>query len=329
MRRVSLVSHGGLSRTLSLSVVARELNRHYVDGFRVSIHSKYPDLFSSSPNVFASVGLDVPPQGEVVQFKAEPWPDRHQLVSALDETDAVLGTDLRLSEFRPEVHIAPEYRSTTPSTGGRLEGKPYWLFSTGGGYDNTVSWLGRGWWQQLVNDLSGYADFPLLAHVCAREDVYRHLDLRDCIEIGGRLKLPKLIWTVSHCRGVITTGTFLAHLAAVFNKPCIVIAGGHRSRWATGYSKEVLERYGEVEQGNRWAYSKIRPHVHLEMTMPAPCPQDGACGCTHLGELGSTRRCADVRYVGPAGTKVKQAACMATLPISWVIDAARSEDFGG
>jgi hypothetical protein len=185
------------------------------------------------------------------------------------------------------------------------------------------------WWQQVVNKLSSYKDFPLLVHVGTHKDVYSVQGLKGCIEARGRTDIEQLLWMVYHSRGVITTGTFLSHLAAALGKPAVVLAGGHRSRWEDGYSRDVIERYGDIEQGNRLSFRKTRAQVYLDNSAPDECESDEPCGCTHLGERGSTARCKMVRMVGVAGLKMRQAACMDELRVDWVVDAARSEDCGG
>jgi len=311
-----------------LTVAARELTRRYIGQYQVSIYSQYPELVAQAEGVKHAGTLAGSPRGIVVELPAEHVAGCHQLVGVLDELDSRLGTDLRLYDFKPSLSLPTDMVMRTPQARGRLDGRPYWVFATGGGYDRTVSWVSREWWQRVINKLSDYADFPLLVHIGSRHDVYSVLKLQGCVEVSWRTDLLKLLWVIYHSRGVITTGTFLSHLAAAFNKPCVVLAGGHRSRWDDGYTRDVIERYGAIEQDDRRAFYGTRAQVYLDEYVLERCGAEDKCGCTHLGERGSTARCCDVRMVGPIGAKIRQAACMDGIPIDWVVDAARSEDCG-
>jgi ADP-heptose:LPS heptosyltransferase len=325
---VSLVSRHGLKETTLLTVACRELNMQYPGRYTLYVYSNYPELFAESPHITNHGSLDDSFVGKVIEFRFDIDSKVHQLVGVLDELDYHLRTDTKLTEFRPALFLDKKMRETPPSKGGKLEGKPYWLFATGGGYDNTVARLDRTKWQAIVSRLAVREDFPLMVNVGASDDVYHCRKLKDCVDLHGRTNLRELIWLVQHSSGIITTGTFLAHVAAALRKPCVVLAGGHKSRWHEGYTTDVISAYCRVEKGDLETYADVLPHRFLDVTGTKDCCRDTACHSYSLGECGSAGLCKDlsVRDHYSKGNLARQSGCMSELDINWVVNAVRWED---
>jgi ADP-heptose:LPS heptosyltransferase len=216
-----------------------------------------------------------------------------------------LGVSIRPRLMCPDVHLLPDemdprYRQVK---GG------YWVVVAGGKSDYTAKVWAHAYWQVVVDALK--ADTQLV-QVGSTESKHFHPPLKNVINLVGQTDLRQFMSLVYHADGIICPVTCAMHLAAAFNKPCVVLAGGREPWWWEAYTRET------------WAVSATEPcpddfveHRFLHTMGELPCCRKIGCWKSGLGEKRLGKNCR--RLVNVRGQK--QPACMAAIAPELVIGA--------
>lgn len=111
----------------------------------------------------------------------------------------------------------------------------YWVVVSGGKQDMTSKTWATANYQGVVNALLAQG----IRCVQAGADFHRHYQPRlhgcTCV-IGKTDNIRDLFSLLYRCEGVICGITSFMHIAAVFDKPCVVIAGGREEPWWEAYT---------------------------------------------------------------------------------------------
>lgn len=116
----------------------------------------------------------------------------------------------------------------------RAEGR-YWVVVPGGKLDMTAKIWSVLYWQETVDRLAGYG----VRCVQAGGDFDRHLHpkLDNVEQWVGKTKSERHFFSlIKGAEGVICGITAAQHIAATFDKPCVVIAGGREEWWWEAYT---------------------------------------------------------------------------------------------
>lgn len=145
----------------------------------------------------------------------------HFLWGFIEYLNQQLSTKAVLTEFRPDLYLTAEEKQTAPAGVKR----PYWVFASGGKKDFTAKWWDPTWWQLVVNSMK---DRVTLVQVGGGSHV--HPRLTNVHDLVGKTSFRDLMRLIYHSEGTLCVVTCLMHIAAAFNKPCVVVAGG-REPW--------------------------------------------------------------------------------------------------
>lgn len=224
-----------------------------------------------------------------------------------------LGTKIKLTEFRPKIVMTQEEVENRPFE------EPYWLFLSGGKRDFPAKIWDQTWWQELIsatcNDIKwvqcGGGSKNHILHTPKRGIFANKIAQTNCREF------IKLIY---HAEGVVCAVTFAMHVAAAFNKPCVVIAGGREPWWWEAYNKE--NRIANM----RVAYPGWTPpaddsyvyHRFLHTIGKLDCCRNHGCWRAKVTGRGSV--CSNV--VAQHGQRIPK--CLAMIPPERVIEAIYS-----
>lgn len=291
--------------TTVMTVIPRELHRHYPGKFAVSVRTAHPDIWSGNPFIEHSFlkGDRVPPHYKVVKLgynpREERGGDRHFMHSYLDDAAKQLSgygvTQLYLTEFRPCIRMTKKERERGPSAKGVFQGRPYWLVMPGGKEDISTKWWDPKKWQAVIYALSNDKNFPEVAQVGKSVRGARNPSMKGCISLVDQTTLRELIWLTYHSRGVICGQSCLMHIAAALRKPCVVIAGGREAWWWDSYDDRAFERHKDsIPEGYHKLFPLRPPQVCLDTIGQLPCCRENGCWKTGIGEKQPEKNCVDV-----------------------------------
>lgn len=207
----------------------------------------------------------------------------------------------------PVIHLANKERES-PFAGNR-----YWVLFAGGKSDIPLKlWYGP-FFQQVADYLNSLG--RLVVQTGRSKD--KHYHLRQSIKVFDDDYKPsnvrRLFQLINHAEGVICPITSGMHIAAAFNKPCVVIAGGREDPWWEAYSAD----YGAF--GGHYIGL---PHRYLNVVgTDMPCCR--LAGCWHRQFQGlDSQGCDNFAKVTEFPTQI--AHCMFSIDPASVVHAIDS-----
>lgn len=224
-----------------------------------------------------------------------------------------LGTDVKLTEFRPKIVLTQQEAAERPFP------DPYWVFLSGGKKDFPAKIWDQTWWAEVIrttqDDINwvqcGGGSSNHIKHK-AKAGVYA-----DMVAKTSCRDFLKLIY---HSEGVVCAVTFAMHVAAAFNKPCVVIAGGREPWWWEAYNEEnrlVNMRVADP----KWeppADDTFVPHKFLHTIGKLDCCHSH--GCWKSKVTGGANACKNV--VKQNGEVIPK--CLSMITPDMVVDAINS-----
>lgn len=213
--------------------------------------------------------------------------------------------------MRPDVYLTDEEMDPLKR---QVNGK-YWVVVAGGKEDFTAKIWDRKAWQATVTAL---APHTTLVQVGSAKDT--HPRLEGAVNLVGHTNLRQLLSLIYHAQGVICPITCTMHMAAAFNKPCVVIAGGREPWWWEAYTTET------------WRYSSTKPcpegfvnQTYLHTMDLLPCCRRHGCWKNGIGEKKIGKNCRRV-VQGPSRP---QPACLNMITPATVAKAVLTYIEGG
>jgi ADP-heptose:LPS heptosyltransferase len=118
----------------------------------------------------------------------------------------------------------------------------FWLVNAGRKDDFTCKFWGTRSFQKVVDGLKGVVQF-----VQVGEAQHHHPRLEGVIDLVGKTNVRQLVRLVYHAQGCLTGVSFLHHLAAAWEKPCVTIMGGREPvPWNTYPRCHLLHTIGTL-----------------------------------------------------------------------------------
>jgi hypothetical protein len=174
------------------------------------------------------------------------------------------GIPIELQLPKGDLHLTEEERSQSPVNGR------YWVVFPGWKTDFTTKRWSVHRWQQLVNALRECGITCVQSG--ANGGMHRNPILENVVSHVGPVDLRGLLQIIYHAEGVICGITAAMHIAAVFDKPCVCIAGGREAWWWEEYANSGEETFGPIASG------KVKvPHRYLHTETLLDCCKYGGC----------------------------------------------------
>jgi len=153
------------------------------------------------------------------------------------------GIHVPVTDPRPDLHMSAE--EIKP----RIQGR-YWVVLTGGKLDLTNKHWHAHRVQQTVNRLKSYG--LNFVQCGATHSLHIHPPLDGVLNLIGKTDNVRDFWNIIlHSEGVICPVTGAMHIAAAFNKPCVVFGGGREEPWFEAYVdnfKNVSDYLGDISK---------------------------------------------------------------------------------
>lgn len=152
---------------------------------------------------------------------------RHILAWYHYDFEQQTGIPVPVTAPRGELFLSPQEREPI------LEGR-YWVVMGGGKLDITNKHWPADRYQAVVDRLREYG--LRFVQCGATHKGHVHRPLENCLNLIGKTDNVRDFFNlVLHADGVICPVTAAMHIAAAFEKPCVVIAGGREEPWFAWY----------------------------------------------------------------------------------------------
>ena len=219
--------------TVVMTSLVRDIKLKYGDDIQVDVVSSYPLLWENNPHL-TKLGLNQPdvqtvPLTYVPEMHDSQRGVHHHYIAAWHKAFQ-RATGLPVPVYHPKGDLHPDERET-PLVSGR-----YWVIVPGGKRDMTNKWWHTDRYQEVVDRLRPLG-FRFIQEGATKPLCY-HPPLNGVLNLVGRTNQRDLMANIRFAEGVICGVTHQMHLAAVFDKPCVVLAGGREEPWWEAYSNQ-------------------------------------------------------------------------------------------
>jgi len=258
--RLILRHRWALGDTVLLTSLVRDIHRAYPDEYEIKVETNWSPVWTNNPHVtsFEEAGLPRAQRIEIGWGDGIKWNGyakfndkkemRHILAWYHYDFTRKTGIEVPVTDPRPDLHLSPA--EIKPRVQGR-----YWVILSGGKLDLTNKHWHAHRVQETVNRLKSYG--LQLVQCGATHSRHIHPPLEGVLNLVGKTDNVRDFWNiVLHSEGVICPVTGAMHIAAAFNRPCVVIAGGREEPWFEAYC-DNFEAFGPS------AKPVVMPHKFL------------------------------------------------------------------
>ena len=270
--RIILRHKWALGDTVLLSALVRDIHLTYPDEYEVAVDTNYTNLWDHNPRVVPADPSRPAQLVEVGWGKAIRNPRvvidgvkqmRHILAYYHHDFTTKTGMHVPVHYPKGELFLPPS--AETPLVEGR-----YWLMMAGGKMDITNKLWPSSKYQAVVDALKERG--ILCVQGGATHSTHIHTPLQNCLNLVGKSNdIYDLFNLVRYADGVICPVTAAMHIAAVYDKPCVVIGGAREEPWFYTYT-DAFAAFGPGCDAVKM------PHKALQTLNQLPCClEDRAC----------------------------------------------------
>lgn len=214
----------------------------------------------------------------------------------------------RLTAAKPDLHLSGRERDTAPV---ELPDTPYWLVFAGGKKDAPVKiWPAERY--QLVVDVLQQRGYTFVQSGATGE-MHIQPRLKNVVNAVGDKDLRAMLRQIYHAHGVLCPITSAMHIAAAFDKQCVVVAGGREEPWWEAYRNDTGGFPKDVPV--------MQEHVFLHTIGDLECCRHNGCWRSFLPRDGMA---ADKTCLLSTAKQTPQ--CLADISVQQVVDAVLSQN---
>jgi len=272
-----------LGDRLMFTPVVRDLKKAHPD-WEIGVESIGPEIWNNNPHIVGNMtGPDkVCHIGPGKVTRGSKTNGLHITAAFRCSLEEHLGEPVQQGPFKPEIFLSDEEKSL------RLIDGKYWVINIDCGPFSAKRWHNERF-QQLVEQLPNIT----FVQVGLKKDNQYRLRGPNVIDLIDQTKIRELFSLVYNAEGCISLISSLMHVAAAFDKPCVVLAGGREPA--------TFEHYAN--------------HRYIDMIGCLPCCSKKACWHN---------------AISACNTRVKDIArCMDMIRVDQVVDAVKSYYEGG
>ena len=238
-QRIVIRHKWALGDTILLTALIRDIHKAYPNQYDVGVDTHWTNVWWNNPYVtkFDNKGGPKPQVIEVGWGDAIKWNayakygDKREMKHILAwyhyDFERKTGMDVPVTEPKPDLHMTDDERIR------RIQGR-YWVIISGGKLDMTTKHWHAHRAQEVVNKLATFG--IRCVQVGAVHSSHIHPPLQGVTNMIGKTENVRDLWNViMHSDGVICGVTGAMHIAAAFEKPCVVYAGGREEPWFEAY----------------------------------------------------------------------------------------------
>lgn len=237
--RIIIRHRWALGDTVLMTALVRDIHRAHPGKYEIKVDTNFTNVWWNNPHVlqFEEAGLPRPTKVEVQWGDAIRWNSyakygnrkemKHILAWYHYDFERKTGIKVPVTEPKPDLHLSQEERQR------RIQGQ-YWVILSGGKLDITTKHWHAHRAQEVVDKLA--AQGIHCVQVGAVHTNHIHPPLKRVTNMIGKTENARDLWNlILHSDGVICGVTGAMHIAAAFEKPCVVYAGGREEPWFEAY----------------------------------------------------------------------------------------------
>lgn len=228
-----------LGDTVLLTALVRDIHKAYPDEYEIKVDTHFTNVWWHNPYIsdFEDSSRPKPLTVEVGWGDAIKWnayaryDDKRSMKHILAwyhyDFERKTGIHVPVTDPKPDLHLSPQEKKKI------VDGR-YWVVISGGKLDLTTKHWHTHRMQEVVNQLKKYG--INCVQVGAVHTNHIHPPLDNVLNLVGKTENARDLWNViMHSEGVICGVTGSMHIAAAFDKPCVVHAGGREEPWFEAY----------------------------------------------------------------------------------------------
>jgi ADP-heptose:LPS heptosyltransferase len=270
---------------LMMTSAVRDLHKAFPKKYRVKVATSAMAIWNNNPHI-SNLTLGNPKHFKLsygASVKQSNQRRAHFAGAFHQHLSECLGVRVPLTDLRADLHLT----EAEMDPNARPIKEPYWVIAPGGKSDFSAKIWDRQCWQSVVGLLNdticvqvgskpstGWMNKPKPNHL------YNYSpNLKNVVDLVGKTSFRQLMSTIYHAEGVICLISFPMHLAAAFNKPCVVIAGGREGWWWEAYTRHTWEANcpGPLPE-------EFVEHRYLHTIGQLPCCNGWGCWKSGVGE---------------------------------------------
>ena len=236
-----------LGDRMMFTPVVRDFKKAYPE-IQVGIISAGPEMWHNNPYIDRSVTeanaeetYDIGP-GKVT--RGSKTNGLHITAAFRESLQENSGKVIKQGPFKPDIHLSEAEKNH------RMVDGRYWVINCDTGPFTAKRWRAERF-QQLVDAMPE----TTFVQVGLAKDNYARLKGDNVIDLIGKTKIRELFSLVYNADGCISLVSSLMHVAAAFDKPCVVLAGGREP----------------------FTFEKYANHIYIDRTGTLPCCKLKAC----------------------------------------------------
>lgn len=294
------------------TALIRDLKRTYQDRILLDFHNHAEAIRAHNPYLTRLDERD--PDVQVVRLNYQPGitssgrgNKHHFLTWFYRDFQEKTGIQVDCLESKPDLHLDEERKYVRPVSGR------YWVVIAGGKTDYTIKHWDYSWYQQVVDRLRPYG-IRFVQTGLRRPGRPAHVQpkLDRVLNLVNWGSVAELLWLIWHADGVLCPVTAAMHIAAAFEKPCVVLAGGREEWWWEAYTND-----GQF--GPRAAPVRV-PHRYLHTMGLLDCCRTRGCWLHKVVQIDSDLRLCR-RPANRAPTEQPLPLCMEMIRVEHCLEA--------
>lgn len=259
---------------LTLTAAVRDLKAKF-NNVQLTMRTSAHPLWENNPHIMEAHSHSVEEGGQTDVDLNLSYPlintanqcGKHFIHGFKEELESKLQISFPLTAFKCDVHLSQEEKQWANQVHHEFNyaGK-FWVINSGSKNDFPLKQWSHAYWQEVVDALRGTVQF-----VQVGEEGHNHQPLEGVFNLIGKTDIRQLVRLCYHAEGAICHVTMLNHLMSVWEKPCVVIAGGRESAgWEAYNETSYLDTIGALpccKSGGCWK-SKVKDCLWMEGQYP-------------------------------------------------------------
>lgn len=237
MKRFIIRHKWAMGDTILLTALVRDIHRAYPKQYEIQVDTHFTNVWWNNPHVtrFQSdskaIKVDIS-WGDAISWNGyAKHGNRREMTHILAwyhyDFFKKTGIHVPVTDPYPDLHLSSIERAR------RIQGR-YWVILSGGKLDLTTKHWHTHRAQEVVDKLRQQGITCVQVGVVHTSHV--HPPLKNCVNLLGKTENVRDLWNIIlHSDGVICGVTGAMHIAAAFEKPCVVYAGGREEPWFEAY----------------------------------------------------------------------------------------------
>jgi hypothetical protein len=231
MADYNIINRWALGDTVMLSALVRDIALEYHGQHKIAMTGHYVSYWQNNPYVTPAqqIGHARPLRFECTTgiARSKAGEKMHYVSWFHKEFERLTGLHVPCRKPKGDYHLSKQEQR--PSVSGR-----YWVVIAGGKLDMTAKWWYYHRYQEVVDLLLEQGVHCVQAGAHFTKHV--HPALKNCLDVTAVTEqMRDLVALIAHSEGVICGITGPMHIAAMFDKPCVVVAGGREEPWWEAY----------------------------------------------------------------------------------------------